>query len=375
MTTKPTSNRTLNPERSHRRMILINRNAVVAYALIASAVTLPAQQQVQVPAAITLAALPDAKLRSMIIVPEKKHSDADYATNMLQAMYDKAKAKSPSLTTRAFVLAFHDKAVAGDVDAGYYYGAARMAAFGIGQGPDKEIEGYIGAAAKAGKLEAIRDYAVLTFLGVGVKDDPAAAYALAKKAADGGLPSGMSLAAEFLQAGAGVTQSLLDAALLFKKAAVAGDPIAAYNMGEILSETDTVVSMKYMRDAATAGDDRGLLEYGMGLVYGRGVAKDEAEGMKLVQMAAQIGNPRAQRLMGLIYLNGSHGVKQDDTAGRLYMEAAAINGNSEAQIDFGLWNMDGDLGLTKDHDVGFQWVMKAAKQKNPRAAEELRKRM
>ena len=355
-------------------MILINRNAVVAYALIFCAAVLPAQQQASV-AAVTLAPLPDAKLRSMIIVPEKKHSDADYAQNMLQAMFDKAKAKTPSLTPRAFVIAFHDKAVAGDVDAGYYYGAARMAAFGIGQGPDKELEGYIGAAAKAGKLEAIRDYAVLTFLGVGVKADPAEAYLLAKKAADGGLRSGVSLAAEFLQAGVGVKQSLLDAALLFKKAAVAGDPIAAYNMGQILSETDTVPSMKYFRDAATAGDDRGLLEYGMGLVYGTGVAKDEAEGVKLVQGAALLGNPTAQRLMGVFYINGSHGVKQDDTAGRLYTESAAINGNSEAQIDFGLWNMDGELGLTKDHDVGFQWVMKAAKQKNPRAAEELRKRM
>ena len=353
-------------------MILINRNAVVAYAFLLCTSVLSAQQAM---ATAVMAETPETKLRSIIVVPEKKHSDTDYAYNMLNAMYEKAKATNPSLTPRAFTLAFHDKAVAGNVDAGYYYGAARLTGFGIGYGPDKEVAGYIGAAAKAGKLEAIRDYSVLTFKGVGVTEDPKAAYQLAKKAADGGLPSGMALAAEFVQAGVGVEQSVVDAALLYKQAAVAGDVIAAYNMGLLLAESDTVPSVSYYRQAAAAGDDRGLLRYGMAQVYGRGVAKDEAEGVKLVQAAAALGNPTAQRLMGIFYINGTHGVTEDETAGRLYMESAAINGDSDAQVEFGIMNLDGDNGLPKNHDVGMEWMMKAAKQKNRRAAEELRKRM
>jgi TPR repeat protein len=353
-------------------MILINRKAVVAYAVIACAAALPAQQGL---ATAEMAQTPEMKLRSMIMVPEKKHSDADFAYNMLQAMFDKAKATNPSLTPRAFVLAFHDKAVAGNVDAGYYYGAARMAGFGIGYGPDKEVEGYIGAAAKAGKLEAIRDYAVLTFKGAGVKEDAAAAYQLAKKAADGGLASGMTLAAEFLQAGVGVKEDAIEAALLFKKGAEAGDMIGAYNMGELLSQANPTTAMRYFMADAASGDDRGMLAYGMAQVRGKGTTQNEEEGVRLVQAAAQKGNPTAQRLIAIFYTNGSHGVKQDDTAGRLYMEAAATNDDSEAQIEFGLMNLDGDMGVPRNHDVGMEWMMKAAKQKNPRALEEMKKRM
>jgi TPR repeat protein len=185
----------------------------------------------------------------------------------------------------------------------------------------------------------------------------------------------MSLAAEFLQAGVGVKESDVDAALLFKKAADAGDIIAANNMGEILSETNPAGAMQYFMRVAASGDDRGMLAYGMGQIRGNGTAKNEAEGVQLVQAAAQAGNPTAQRLMGIFYTNGSHGVKQDDTAGRLYMEAAATNGDSDAQIDFGIMNLDGDMGIPKNHDVGMQWITKAAKQQNPRALEEMKKRM
>lgn len=348
------------------------RMAVVASALLACASTLPAQQVI---ATAEMAQTPDMQLRSMIMVPEKKHSDADFAWNMLQAMFDKAKATSPSLAPRAFVLALHDKAVAGNVDAGYYYGAARMAGFGIGFGPDKEIEGYIGAAAKAGKLEAIRDYAVLTFKGAGVKEDPTAAYLLAKKAADGGLPSGMTLAAEFLQAGVGVKADEVDAALLFQKAADAGDVIGAVNFGEMLNATDPAKAVPYFMRAAAAGDDRAMLAYGMAQVRGKGTAQNEAEGVKLVQAAAQKGNTTAQYLMAVFNTNGSHGVTQSDRMGRLYMEAAATNGDSDAQVEFGIMNLDGDMGVPKNHDAGMQWMMKAAKQNNPRAAEEMKKRM
>ncbi|CAN5453402.1 hypothetical protein BH09GEM1_BH09GEM1_43450 [soil metagenome] len=352
-------------------MILINRKAVVAYTVIACAAALPAQQVI---ATAEMAQTPEMKLRSMIMVPERKHSDNDFSWNMLQAMYDKAKATTPSLTPRAFVLAYHDKAVAGNVDAGYYYGAARMSGFGIGLGPDKEIDGYIGAAAKTGKLEALRDYAVITYIK-GTKGSDTAAYQLAKKAADAGLPSGMVLAAEFLQAGVGTREDAVEAALLFKKGADAGDMIGAFNMGELLSQTNPATAMQYFMAVAASGDDRGMLAYGMAQVRGKGTAQNEAEGVQLVQAAAQKGNPTAQYLTAVFYSNGSHGVKQDDTAGRLYMEAAATNGDSDAQIEFGLMNLDGDMGVPKNHDVGMEWMMKAAKQKNPRALEEMKKRM
>lgn len=113
----------------------------------------------------------------------------------------------------------------------------------------------------------------------------------------------------------------------------------------------------------------------MGLVRGMGAPKNEKDGVDMVQAAAAKGNSDAQELMGTWYLNGTHGLEKNALAGRLYMESAAINGDSDAQIEFGLMNLDGDFGLKEDHEVGMQWMMKAAKQQNPRALEELRKRI
>ena len=329
----------------------------------------------QVRATAEMAQTPEMQLRASILVPERRHTDYDYAWNMLEGMYLKEKAAKPALTRKEFALALHDKAVAGDVNAGYYYGAARMTAFGVAGGPDREVEGFIGTAMKAAKPEAIRDYAILTFIGVGMKADRAAAFALAKKAADMGLPSGMSLEAEFLQAGVVGKENLIDALDLFKKAAAAGDVVAMNNVGEILAETDPAQAMTYFRRAAAGGDDRASLAYGMGLVRGNGVAKDEKAGVELVAASATLGNPDAQRLMGVFNLNGSHGVAENETLGRLYMEAAAINGDSDAQIELGIMHLDGLDGVAKNHDVGMEWMMKASKQGNPRALEEMKKRM
>ena len=352
------------------------RNTFVALILSGSASTLHAQQTQQVIATAEMAETPEMKLRALLVVPGKEHSDNDYARNMLQAMFDKAKAANPKLTPRAFTVALHDKALAGnDADASYYYGAARFTGFGIAEGADKEVEGFIRPAFAAGKLEAVRDYAILTYRGAGVKKDTAAAYLLAKRAADGGLPSGMSLQAEFMEAGIGVKASMLDAVLLFQKAAQAGDVPAAYNLGMALNDEKPDAAMSWFKAAAGAGDDRAMFAYGMNELRGIGVPQNEKEGVDFVQSAAAAGNPDAQAMMGVFYVNGTHGVEKNTLVGRLYLESAAINGDSDAQIDFGLMNMDGLFGLKEDHDVGMSWMLKAAKQQNPRALQELRKRM
>lgn len=78
----------------------------------------------------------EAKMRALLVVPKRQHSDSDFAYNMLQAMYDKALKANATLTKRAFILPYHDKTVAGDAEAGYYYGAARLSGFGVSTGPD-----------------------------------------------------------------------------------------------------------------------------------------------------------------------------------------------------------------------------------------------
>ena len=322
-----------------------------------------------------------ATLREKIVKPTPVHQDSDFTKNMLEGMYEKAKAVSPNLAKRDFVLAFHDKAVTGDVEAGYIYGAARMIGWGIAVGPQKEVESYIGAGAKAGKPEALRDYALIELFGIGVPESNESAFAYAKKSADAGLPSGQALAAEFLQSGVGTKKDLAAAITLYRKAADAGDLIACYTYGLLLlsplggNVPDAAKSINYFQKAAAGSDDRALDQLGLMLIFGDGLKTDEELGYKYLEYAAVMGEPDAQRRIGISYLNGSHGHPQSDEAGALYLESAATNGDSEAQIEWGLINLDGGRGIAQNHDEGIKWISKAAKQGNPRAAAEMRKRL
>ena len=317
----------------------------------------------------------EAKMRALLVVPRRLHGDSDFAYYMLRGMYEKAKAANSTLTEHDFVIAYHDKAVAGDAAAGYYYGAARMAGFGIDTGPDKEVEGYLAGGVKLGKLEAFRDYGV-----VYSQNDPVdlvKAYASVKKAADGGLPSGKAFTAEFVRSGVGgAEKSALDALVLFKDAADAGDVVGAYNtammFGQEEKRNDAAV-VHYLQIAAAGGDDRALCFLGLDLLRGRGIAKDEKAATDYLTAAAAQGNRMAQQSLGVMYLEGLHGLKQNDIAGRLYTESAAINGDDDAQIDYGVMLLDGTRGITQDHDAGMKWMMKAAKT-NDRAAKVMLER-
>lgn len=57
----------------------------------------------------------------------------------------------------------------------------------------------------------------------------------------------------------------------------------------------------YDRMAAEAGDPVGMFNYGLDLMRGRGVARDEAEGRRLVDGAADAGLAVARRLQGADY--------------------------------------------------------------------------
>jgi len=351
---------------------------VVSYAQItAEQAPLPQTKHLTVQA--EMASAPgeaEARMRPLLIVPRRLHGDNDFAYYMLRAMYEKAKATNSTLTQRDFVLAYHDKAVAGDAGAGYYYGAARLTGFGIAAGPDKEVEGYLAGGVKLGKLEAFRDNAV-----VYSQNDPVdlvKAYASVKKAADGGLPSGKAFMAEFVRSGVGgAEKSALDALVLFKDAADAGDVVGAYNTAMMLGQEEKrndAAVVHYLQIAAAGGDDRALCFVGLDMLRGRGIAKDEKAATDYLTAAAAQGNRMAQQTLGVMYLEGSHGLKQNDIAGRLYTESAAINGDDDAQIDFGVMLLDGSRGVKKDHDAGMKWMMKAAKT-NDRAAKVLHDRL
>ncbi len=311
----------------------------------------------------------------LLNTPVPIHNPSEYAYNMHRALYEKARGSDAALTRRAFVLAFVAKAKAGDIDAGYYAAAARMAKFGLSGGPDAEMESGIGGAMRKGKPEAERDYAVLLSNGIGVAKDADKALALVKKAAASGLPSAYALLGVFYSEGIGTPADPAAATAAWKKAAEGGDIPGIFHYGEAATgaygmKEDAALGIAQMKKAADAGDDRAQYFLGMSTEIGMyGLAKDLKAGTAFVEKAADAGNPAAQNIMGLKYSRGA-GVSRDTEYANMYFEAAAKNGNARAQLNFGVRMIDGE-GMTANREEGIAWLKKAAAQKNEDAIEQL----
>ncbi|MEO6993278.1 MAG: tetratricopeptide repeat protein, partial [Lacunisphaera sp.] len=306
---------------------------------------------------------------------ERPHAFTDYAYLMLAKLYTQAKTADPKLTQRAWILAIHDRAIAGDEEAGYLWGAARLSRFAVGLGPNHELEHYIRAMMKKGKPEAERDYAILCLVGTGGEVDLDQAYTLAEKAADGGLPSAISLLGEWYWDGKGTDVDKVEAGKFWKRAADAGDPVAQYYYGTNTASgeglpKDEAVGVAYLRKASEAGYDLAMLDYGIALELGLyGQAKDAAMGTMYIDRAALAGNVTAQNFMGKKYAAG-RGVAQDDAWACVYWRAAAQNGNADAQFSLGSALLNGE-GVAKDKTEAVKWLTQASAHDNTDATDLL----
>lgn len=317
-----------------------------------------------------------AENRTKIVVPARKHNYVDYTRHLLDEAFTQAKMKDGTLTPKAWALSFHDQALAGNVEACYWWGAVRLAAFGVKLGPNQEVEHYLAVPMKAGKPEAEIDYAILLWDGRGVASDHKKAFELVRKAAGTGLPSAQNLLGEFYNAGVGTEKDQLKAVECWKKAAESGDVIGEYFYGLALATGDGVpanesVGMPMLKKAADAGDDRAQFNYGTALSEGlAGLTPDVTAGTAYQDKAALAGNVKAQNAMGHNYAHGV-GVEQDDLLASLYWEAAAINGNDAAQFTFAERKYYG-VGTKKNKDEGIEWLKKSADQGNDDAIADLK---
>lgn len=60
---------------------------------------------------------------------------------------------------------------------------------------------------------------------------------------------------------------------------------------------DPEAAAEWDRRAAEAGSEVGMFNYGLDLLRGRGVPRDEAKGRQMIESAAALGQPRAQHLI------------------------------------------------------------------------------
>ncbi len=120
------------------------------------------------------------------------------------------------------------------------------------------------------------------------------------------------------------------------------------------------------RKAADKGSSSAMVELGVLLANGTGVAKDEVQARTLFQRAAEAGNPRGAT--NLAALSGNGGTPSDPIEARALLEKAAATNSAEAEFELGLMLANG-TGGPKD-DVGARAMFAKAAAQNHAAASD-----
>jgi TPR repeat protein len=118
------------------------------------------------------------------------------------------------------------------------------------------------------------------------------------------------------------------------------------------------------RRAADKGSTAAMVELGVMFASGAGVPKDEAQARKLLERAAQAGDPRA--VANLMALTKGAGGPSDPVKARALLQSSAERNSAEAQYQLGLMNEQG-IGGPKDEATARAMFERAAAQNHPDA--------
>ncbi|MBK8639966.1 MAG: SEL1-like repeat protein [Chromatiaceae bacterium] len=147
--------------------------------------------------------------------------------------------------------------------------------------------------------------------------------------------------------------------------AAAGDPVAQFYIGKMYAEgrgleKDEVQGVNWYRKSAEQGHTKAENNLGVMYLDGKGVAKDEGEAARWFRKAADQGLPQAQNNLGEMYETGQ-GVVKDLTKAMGWYRKAAEQGYAPAEFNLG-GMYDKGQGVGQDPDEAVHWYRKAAEQ-------------
>jgi len=135
-------------------------------------------------------------------------------------------------------------------------------------------------------------------------------------------------------------------AIRFCKIASAGSRRALYQLGRAYAANRQMPdAIAAWRKAADKGSSAAMVELGVMYANGSGVARDDAQARKLLERAAEAGNPRG--IANLAALAGNTGTQTDPVKARAQLSKAAET-NVEAQYQLGLMLAEGEGGPKDD---------------------------
>jgi uncharacterized protein len=166
-----------------------------------------------------------------------------------------------------------------------------------------------------------------------------------------------------------IAQSDIQTAIKFCKVASASSRRALYELGRTYAANRQMPeAISAWRKAVDKGSTAAMVELGVALGTGSGVAKDEAEARRLFERAAQAGNPRG--VTNLAAISASGGAPSDPVKARALLAKAAETNSAEAQYQLGLMTAEG-VGGPKDDVAARALFEKAAAQNHPGAMERM----
>ena len=155
------------------------------------------------------------------------------------------------------------------------------------------------------------------------------------------------------------------------EAAKLGDPEGQVQMGYRILPKDAKQAVAWFKKAVAQGYAESHYALGLCTLQGMGVAKDPAEGVRLLRLAGKKGYAKALHDLGILLSTGEHGVKVDAAASTQRFLRAAELGFAPAQYNVGVCFLNGD-GVAKDRTRALEWIRKAAHQGNPEALSALK---
>jgi TPR repeat protein len=156
-------------------------------------------------------------------------------------------------------------------------------------------------------------------------------------------------------------------AIKFCRIAAASSRRALYELGRAYAANRKMPeALNTYRKAADKGSTAAMVDLGVMLATGTGVAKDQEQARKLFERAAQAGNPRAAA--NLAALSGNGGSPADPVNARALLVKAAATNSPEAEYQLGLMYANG-VGGPQDDAAARTMFEKAAEQNHPGALE------
>jgi len=166
-----------------------------------------------------------------------------------------------------------------------------------------------------------------------------------------------------------IASSDVATAIKFCRTASSSSRRALYQLGRAYAASQQMSeAMDAWRKAADRGSTSAMVELGVLLATGSGVARDEAQARKLFERAAKAGNDRG--VTNLSALSDKEGAPVDSAGARALLVKAAETNSAEAQYRLGLMMADG-VGGPKDDAAARALFDKAAAQGHAGALERM----